>query len=249
MSAPLITLAQTDDAAPGASVWSLFVESFDIFSVVLLIGSLAGVTIIARLLLEARRSVISPRSTPERIDEALDRGDTRGALEIAHEQGGIVGDALVAAHAAGASGARAMREAAELAASAACVRWTRPLDLLRMIGELGPLVGLAGTVWGMILAFVRLGQAGGAAGPTDLSLGISKALFHTLLGLMLAVPCLLVYGWYRSAIEKWCNEAFARAGELVDRLARLHDTADFGNAGDTGDARDTGEGRAGGEGA
>jgi len=223
MAAHLITLAQAEDALPGASVWSLFVESFDVFSVVLIVGSLAAVSIIARLVLDARRSVIAPKETPARLDAALDAGDTDGALEIAREEGGIVGDALAAAHAARGSGSESMREAAELAASAACVRWTRPLDLLRVIGELGPLIGLAGTVWGMILAFVRLGQAGGAAGPTDLSLGISKALFHTLLGLMLAVPCLLVYGWYRSAIEKWCNEAFAHAGELVDRLARTDD--------------------------
>ena len=222
--------ATGDGVLPGTDVWSLFVESFDVFSVVLIVGSVAAVAIIARLVLEARRSVIAPEEPAARIDAALDAGDDAEALAIAREEGGIAGDAVVAAHAARGSGAEAMREAAELAASAACVRWTRPLDLLRVIGELGPLVGLAGTVWGMILAFVRLGQAGGAAGPTDLSLGISKALFHTLLGLMLAVPCLLVYGWYRSAIEKWCNEGFARAGELVDRLSRLEDEPSAGGA-------------------
>ena len=96
----------------------------------------------------------------------------------------------------------------------------------------------------MILAFVRLGQAGGAAGPTDLSLGISKALFHTLLGLMLAVPCLLVYGWYRSAIEKWCNEGFARAGELVDRLTRLERIGTRAGRDETGGVDRLGGGRA-----
>ena len=204
-----------------ASVWSLFTESFDVFSVVLLIGSLIAVSLIVRLVLDARRSVIAPDGVVDALSRKLNAGDVDGFVSAASDDSGIVGSACVAAFNARASGAPAMREAAEVAASNACTRWTRTLDLLRVIGELGPLVGLAGTVWGMILAFVRLGQAGGTAGPTDLSLGISKALFHTLLGLMLAVPCLLVYGWYRSIIDKHCNRAFEQAGGLVDRLSAI----------------------------
>ena len=206
-----------------ASVWSLFTESFDVFSVVLLIGSLIAVSLIVRLVLDARRSVIAPDDIVDALSRDLDSDDLDAFLSTASDDSGIVGSACVAAFNARVSGASAMREAAEIAASNACSRWTRTLDLLRVIGELGPLVGLAGTVWGMILAFVRLGQAGGTAGPTDLSLGISKALFHTLLGLMLAVPCLLVYGWYRSVIDKHCNRAFEQAGGLVDRLSAMND--------------------------
>ena len=219
---PTLVLAQTTEPTiQGTSVWTLFQESFDVFTIILILGSFAGVALITRLAMDARASVIAPEEPARRIGRALDSGKIDDAARIARDESGIVGDALAAAHSARGAGASAMREAAELAASAACARWTRPLDLLRTIGELGPLVGLAGTVWGMILAFVRLGQAGGAAGPTDLSLGISKALFHTLLGLMLAIPCLLVASWFRGIIEKHCNSAFSDAGALVDRLALL----------------------------
>jgi biopolymer transport protein ExbB len=204
------------------SVWSLFTESFDVFSVVLLIGSFFAVSLIVKLVLDARRSVIAPDGIVDSLARDLDSGDMDSFLATSGDDAGIVGSACEAAFNVRASGSAAMREAAEVAASNACSRWTRTLDLLRVIGELGPLVGLAGTVWGMILAFVRLGQAGGTAGPTDLSLGISKALFHTLLGLMLAVPCLLIYGWYRSVIEKHCNTAFEQAGRLVDRLSAMN---------------------------
>tara|TARA_R110002072_G_scaffold135072_2_gene276227 strand:- start:2864 stop:3535 length:672 start_codon:yes stop_codon:yes gene_type:complete len=207
------------------SVWSLFSESFDVFSVVLLIGSMIAVSLIVKLVLDARRSVIAPDGIVDSLSKKLDSGNLDSFLATASEDSGIVGSACVAAFNARNNGAAdrtaAMREAAEIAASNACGRWTRTLDLLRVIGEIGPLIGLAGTVWGMILAFVKLGQAGGSAGPTDLSMGISKALFHTLLGLMLAVPCLLIYGWYRSVIDKHCNRAFEQAGGLVDRLAAV----------------------------
>ncbi len=211
------------DVVVETSVWTLFSDSFDVFSVVLLIGSMIAVSLIVKLIIDARQSVIAPQGVVDSLSRTLEAGNMDSFLATAHDEGGIVGSACESAFHARAGGLVAMREAAEFAASNACTRWTRTLDLLRMIGEIGPLIGLAGTVWGMILAFVRLGQAGGAAGPTDLSMGISKALFHTLLGLMLAVPCLLVYGWYRSVVEKHCNTAFEQAGVLVDRLASAGD--------------------------
>ena len=216
----MLTLGQTESLGD-ASVWSLFRDSFDVFSVVLLVGSMIAVSLIVRLVMDARGAVIAPEGIVNSLSKKLDSGNEDSFLAAASDESGIVGSACVAAFNARKNGSAAMREAAEIAASNACSRWTRTLDLLRVIGEIGPLVGLAGTVWGMILAFVRLGQAGGTAGPTDLSLGISKALFHTLLGLMLAVPCLLIYGWYRSIIEKHCNRAFEQAGGLVDRLASM----------------------------
>jgi len=211
-----VTLAQTEGGA--TSVWSLFSESFDFFSVILVLGSLIAVMLIARVVMDCRASIIAPKALPKRLRENLATGNTPEIERALVDDDSIVGAAVQSAWRVRSKGHSAMRDAAEIAASNACSRWTRPLDMLRIIGELGPLIGLAGTVWGMILAFVRLGQAGGSAGPTDLSLGISKALFHTLLGLVLAVPCLLVYGFYRSIVEKHCNQAMGDAGELVDMI-------------------------------
>lgn len=217
-----LTLAQSAASAGASSgatnAWSLFVDSFDVFSIALILGSLVAVTLIARVVMDARRSVIAPDPIYQNLRQHLMQHDLGRFEKGLAEDDSIVALACKAAYNASDKGKAAMRDAAELAASNACARWVRPLDLLRVIGELGPLVGLAGTVWGMIIAFVRLGQAGGAAGPTDLSLGISKALFHTMLGLVLAVPCLLVYGVCRAIIEKHCNTAMAQAGELVDMI-------------------------------
>ncbi len=211
-----LTLAQSDAGA--TSVWALFRESFDFFSIVLVIGSLIAVMLIVRVVMDCRASVIAPKALPKRLRENLATQNIPEIERALSDNETVVGCAVQAAWRVRNRGHNAMREAAEIAASNACARWMRPLDMLRIIGELGPLIGLAGTVWGMILAFVRLGQAGGSAGPTDLSLGISKALFHTLLGLVLAVPCLLIYGIYRSMVEKHCNEAMADAGEIVDMI-------------------------------
>lgn len=213
----MLILAQAESPS-ATNAWSLFVDSFDLFSVTLILGSLIALTLIIRVMMDARREVIAPLSVYQNLREHLMQNNMGRFEKGLKESSAVVSIAANAAYRARNKGKDAMRDAAELAASNACARWVRPLDTLRIIGELGPLVGLAGTVWGMIIAFVRLGQAGGAAGPTDLSLGISKALFHTMLGLVLAVPCLLVYGLYRSIVEKHCNSAMAQAGEIVDMI-------------------------------
>jgi hypothetical protein len=75
----------------------------------------------------------------------------------------------------------------------------------------------------MIIAFTSLGEGGGQANPGTLALGISKALFHTLLGLLLAVPSLLVFGWYRTVIDRHCTRAMAIAAEIVEMLPESPD--------------------------
>lgn len=201
-----------------SGVWWLFRESFDVFSVILIIGSFVAVTLIARLILETRATVVAPITPGKKIREQLDKDNPDALERVLGEDEGIVASAVRSAWRARGRGRNAMREAAEIAGSNACGRWTRPVDVLRTIGELGPLIGLAGTVWGMILAFVRLGEQGGSAGPTDLSLGISKALFHTLLGLVLAIPCVLAASLFRARLDRLCNKAMSEALELTDRL-------------------------------
>lgn len=124
-----------------------------------------------------------------------------------------------------------MDDAAELAASTETASWFRRCEPLSLIGNLGPLVGLAGTVWGMILAFTSLGETGGQAGPAELSEGISKALFHTLLGLVLAIPCLLAFGYFRSKTDALCTEAITETARLVGRIPAGDDCPEAAQAG------------------
>ena len=202
------------------SLWELFSQSFDLFTVLLVIGSLAGWTIIIICMIEVRKSNIAPDEPAEIISGLCRAGRWADLRAFAAEDDALVSRVIRAGLAVPTDDKDAVREAAELAASEECARWFRKVEPLNVIGNLGPLLGLAGTVWGMIIAFAALGHAGGQASPANLSLGISKALFHTLLGLLLAVPCLTVYGFYRSLIDKLCTRAMVAASELVELLPR-----------------------------
>ncbi len=209
------------EAAGGRiSLWELFSQSFDLFTVLLVIGSLAGWTIIIICMIEIRKANIAPDEPVQIITGLAKAGRWNDLRAFVDEDDAMVSRVVRAGMNVPTDDKDSVREAAELAASEESARWFRKVEPLNVIGNLGPLLGLSGTVWGMIIAFAALGQSGGQASPANLSLGISKALFHTLLGLLLAVPCLTVYGFYRSLIDKLCTRAMVAASDLVEMLPR-----------------------------
>lgn len=216
--APAAGGASAAPAPKKVSLFSLFAESFDLFTILLVVGSLAGWTIIIVCVIEIRRANIAPDEPAQIIGNLARAGRFADLRQFVTDDDAMVSRVVRAAVAVPVSDKNAVREAAELAASEESARWFRKLEPLNVIGNLGPLLGLAGTVWGMIIAFAALSESGGQANPQTLSLGISKALFHTLLGLMLAVPCLAVFGFYRQLVDRLCTRAMVQAAELVELL-------------------------------
>jgi biopolymer transport protein ExbB len=212
-----LLLAQAPAPAAPLGIWGLFLQSFDAFTIVLLAGSVTAGAFIFRALIEVRPSAILPERQTRAMRDLVREGRIGELRGFVQQDRSFIAQVLRAALEQGGT-REAMREAAELAASEQVATWFRKIEPLNVIGNLGPLVGLAGTVWGMILAFTTLGEAGGQASPAHLSLGISKALFHTLLGLCLAIPSLLVFGFYRGIIDRHCTRAMVVAADLVEKL-------------------------------
>lgn len=205
-------------AGPTASLWGLFIQSVDLFTVVLLVCSVTAVTVMIRAGLEITSRRIVPAGSVKRLSELLISGKLAEAETYARRDDSMPSRVLSAAMSQRSHGESAMRDAAELAVSDEVTRWLQRIEPLNVIGNLGPLIGLAGTVWGMILAFNSLGITGGQAGPAALSLGISKALFHTLLGLCVAIPCLAFFGVYRGRVDRICSRGMTIAQRQLERL-------------------------------
>ena len=94
-------------------------------------------------------------------------------------------------------------------------RLYRKIEWLNLLGNVAPMLGLLGTVWGMIVAFGELEAKGGKANPEDLAGGIMIALVSTFMGLIVAIPALAGYGIFRSRIEQMSMEAALVAEELL----------------------------------
>ncbi len=82
----------------------------------------------------------------------------------------------------------------------------RPLNLIYLVA---PLIGLLGTVWGMIIAFATIALRNGQGKPGMLAEGVYQALVTTAAGLVIAIPTVIVYTWLRGRVER-----FARRTEV-----------------------------------
>ena len=103
-----------------------------------------------------------------------------------------------------------LREEAERIANFHLVQLRRQLQTLEVIALISPLLGLLGTVIGMITAFQQLQQGGAVVDPKVLSGGIWEALLTTAAGLIVAIPATLMFNWFRG-----CTDSFQQLAEDV----------------------------------
>lgn len=101
------------------------------------------------------------------------------------------------------------------------LRLLRRAEGCHLIGTVAPMIGLFGTVFGMIKAFGVLAAAGGQPSPDQLAAAISEALVTTFWGLLIAIPALFFHGYFRTQIEGMVGEASMETEVLLERLIEL----------------------------
>jgi biopolymer transport protein ExbB len=119
----------------------------------------------------------------------------------------------------------ALRQNLENAGRHAVHQLERYLNTLGTIASAAPLLGLLGTIIGMIEIFgsqaPTLGAGGGAGNPQQLSHGISIALYNTAFGLIVAIPALMFYRYFRGRVEAFELAMEQAAERLVPQLMRF----------------------------
>jgi biopolymer transport protein ExbB len=211
-----VTPSANPPTAQGATkgAFSLVLENLDWVFVLILIASVAGLTFIIQGFMVNREPVLIPIATTNRIRDLLVSGNYAELAEFTAQDPTFVSGAINAALKRAPS-FEAMKEAMETSVSEQTADQFRKIEYLNIIGNLGPLLGLLGTVLGMIKAFQTMFEKGGAATPADLAGGVSKALAHTMLGLLLAIPCLAAFGFLRTRVDRITVRGALLAEELL----------------------------------
>ncbi len=161
---------------------------------------LVGVSVVTLALILAKTLQFSSARLGERSKKgalARVRAATQRAVETLHEEKQI-----------------------ERAGIRAARRELRPLEgglgMLGLIAMLSPLIGLLGTVVGMIDAFRALSEAGSSVDPSLLSAGIWVALLTTAAGLIVAIPATVAHGWFESRLTRFADLAEQAIGEIAE---------------------------------
>ncbi|HUU10235.1 MAG TPA: MotA/TolQ/ExbB proton channel family protein [Phycisphaerae bacterium] len=177
--------------------------------------SIASIALIIEHGITIRRSVIVPELSVAQVKTMFDERRFREALEFCQNDPSFVSGVVHAGLIEAANGYEAMENAMQDAAGERTSRLYRKIEWLNLLGNVAPMLGLLGTVWGMIVAFGEIEAKGGKANPEDLAGGIMVALVSTFAGLVVAIPALAGYGIFRSRIEQMAMEASLVAEELL----------------------------------
>lgn len=215
------------DGVIGASVFHHFVVSGGPITWCILVPlSTITFAVIIHFLVTVRRGTLVPPSLAKTLVAAARQGQPHTALEITRDDGSILGQAAFAGLSARAAGPQAARDAIDEAVDQRATRLFRRIEYLNVIGNVAPMIGLLGTVVGMIQAFNRIYAAGGGVPETSKLVGdIAIALVNTFWGLAIAIPALSAYSFFRNQVDGFAAECIAAAEGLVAILHRRGETS------------------------
>lgn len=180
----------------------------------LLIASIVATALIVERLLFLRHSKILPAGLLKEVVKVYRGGNITADTIDKLEQNSPLGGVLAAALRNVDSPRDVMKESIEEAGSGVAHTLERFLTTLGTIATLAPLMGLFGTVVGMIEIFGS--QNGSGANPTQLAHGISVALYNTGFGLAIAMPTLVFYRHFRALVDSFVIEMEQQAVKFVD---------------------------------
>jgi len=223
-------LAQAgDEAAKPDNVGGAQTESgvFDIlmhvsrsvgpFWLALLPVSVTLIALVVLLAMDLRMSNCVPPDFVEEFTETVNKRRFKEAFELARNENSFLGRVLTAGMGRLQYGIEDARETAYNAVESARAGKENLLAYVATIGTLGPMIGLVGTVYGMIKTFMVL-ALGGQKDAAALAKGISEALSITLVGIGLAVPAIFCHAFFRNRLVKIANEAASIADDLLTQM-------------------------------
>ena len=167
-------------------------------------------------LLYIRRGVLMPPELKAALDELLAERRFKEALDLAADDNSLLGGMIHAGLSHASAGLNGMRRAMEEVLEFRAASLFRRIEYLNIIGNLSPMIGLFGTVFGMIKTFSAIVEQGGQPDAQNLAQGISIALVTTFWGLLVAIPALSVFHLMRNRIDGLLASCALSGEELLD---------------------------------
>lgn len=195
-----------------------------IIALIILLSFVSVYFIIEHMLSISKRKLM-PEDVLAELEQRIARGEINQAIEFCYqpENYSLISDVILAGlerYQSSEFGFAEYKSAVEEAGEDFTGRLYRKTEVLNVIGQISPMLGLTGTVLGMISAFMTIAEKEGMAKPEELAGGIGEALITTLLGLLVAIPTLVALSYFRNKIDSLVAEAGKRVERALLPLAR-----------------------------
>jgi biopolymer transport protein ExbB len=187
--------------------------------VVILAMSFYLVVLVVWMFRVFRRSVAIPETLLAELNDHLANRRYTLAFGLLKDHPSFLGRVLAAGVRKLPNGMAAAQRAMELAGEQVTMEMEHRTSYLATVGTLGPMIGLVGTVYGMIMSFRVIATEGASPQAADLAAGISTSLFATLEGIALSVPAIAFYAHFRNRIARLSLEVAIVAEGLLEQFA------------------------------
>lgn len=161
-----------------------------------------------------------PASFARRVLTQIRAGDLRGAYQLCEGREELLAKVVRAGLKASGHDRYVIQEAMESEGERGVTALWQKISYLNNIGTTAPLLGLLGTVWGMVLAFSNIAADDAQVRGMVVAENVSKAMITTVGGLVVAIPCMVVYYFLRGRVIRIVAEVEAQASEVVELLTR-----------------------------
>ena len=185
----------------------------------LLLLSIYFTALVIRLFMEFRMTEAVPPPLVEKLDTAIKDRKFQEAYDACRDNDSFLARVVRTGVANLPNGRAEAKEAMHDVTEEIVTGMEARISYLAIIGTLGPMIGLVGTIWGMIMSFQVIATAQGAqAKPAEIAEGISTALFITLEGVSLAVPAIYFHALFRNRIAQMAMETTKVADRTINSL-------------------------------
>lgn len=212
----------TSGSKPPKNLLEWLGESLGVtYIVVFLALSFILVALVVMNVWSARRDFICPALLVDGFEAHLDAKKYQDAYELSKTDDSFLGNVLSAGLAKLSSGYPQAIEAMQEVGEEENMKLDHRLSYIALIGTLSPMIGLFGTVDGMIRSFWVIATAGGTPDPAKLAEGISTALLTTLFGLAIAIPAIAIYNILRNRVQRLVLEVGITSEGLMSRFENV----------------------------
>lgn len=199
--------------------WLLKVSGW-IGAFILLLSIYFG-SVVVRSFLELRYPVAAPPDTVTAVETLIQEKNPREIVKLLQDEDSFYGKILLEGISDLRYGLDEARDRLERKADALTGDMERSISILAVLGTLGPMIGLLGTLKGMITSFSAIAMSGVALDPQKVAEGISEALVLTFEGVGLSVPAIYFFSFFRNRIAKIRSEVTMVADDHLRQIARL----------------------------
>src|SRR5262245_17818301 len=197
LAAPALAQDAAEDRPSGGMFTHIISSAGFFFGPLLFLVSIGLVTLIVLLVIDLRLGAAVPPAFVDDFTDTVNKRQFKQAFDLCRTDGSFLARVLGAGMARLQYGIEDARQAANNMVDSVRAGKEQLINYLGTIGTLGPMIGLVGTVFGMIQSFMELSK-GGAPKSEELARGISHALVVTLLGVAISVPAIFFYTFFRN---------------------------------------------------